>query len=205
VVTWTTANEPASFTFRGGIILLSNRPLASLPELRALATRIAVYRLELTDAELAALLRELAAAGYQRGGKTSLQAETCIEVARYLLAECRDAGCSLDLRLLFNAYHDYLLWEAELTGCHWHDLVSTRARVTAASFKHAAEVMSVEERRVRRRQIMREIRKTTDDASEQMRLYHERTGMSRSDFFRRKGEIESGEFDPEAQAEGEAE
>ena len=45
-VTWTTASEGAMrFAFRGGLILISNRPLADLPELRAFATRIEVLRL----------------------------------------------------------------------------------------------------------------------------------------------------------------
>jgi len=39
LVTWTTATGGReSFVFRGGLILISNRPLADLPELRALAT-----------------------------------------------------------------------------------------------------------------------------------------------------------------------
>src|SRR5262249_18414061 len=66
-VTWTTAAGAARFVFRGGLILLANRPLADLPELRALATRIAVYRLEVTDAELAAQLRRIAGGGFARG------------------------------------------------------------------------------------------------------------------------------------------
>src|SRR6266508_2714949 len=42
-VTWTTGTGGEErFPFRGGIILLANRPLADLPELRALANRISV-------------------------------------------------------------------------------------------------------------------------------------------------------------------
>jgi hypothetical protein len=107
VVTWTTATGgEESFTFRGGVILLANRPLAHLPELRALATRITVYRLEVTDAELSSMLCELAAKGYQCGGKTVLEAEKCVEVAAHLLGVCRAAECPLDLRLLLNSYRD---------------------------------------------------------------------------------------------------
>src|SRR6185312_729738 len=52
VVTWTTATEGSQrFIFRGGLILISNRPLANMPELLALATRIEVHQLEVTDAE----------------------------------------------------------------------------------------------------------------------------------------------------------
>ncbi len=43
IVTWTTAkSDQERFVFRGGLILINNRPLADLPELRALATRIEV-------------------------------------------------------------------------------------------------------------------------------------------------------------------
>jgi hypothetical protein len=45
VVAWTTAKEGEErFVFRGGLILISNRRLDDLPELRALATRIEVHR-----------------------------------------------------------------------------------------------------------------------------------------------------------------
>jgi hypothetical protein len=54
VVTWVTAEAEARFVFHGGIIMLANRPLSDHPELRALATRIAVHKLEISDAEMAA-------------------------------------------------------------------------------------------------------------------------------------------------------
>src|SRR5271166_5027932 len=61
IVTWTAATDGAQrFVFRGGLILISNRPLADLPELRALATRIEVHRLDVTEAELTAQMRHLA-------------------------------------------------------------------------------------------------------------------------------------------------
>ena len=49
VVTWTTSAGEQRVTFRGGIIMLANRPLGDLPELRALASRIAVHKLEVSD------------------------------------------------------------------------------------------------------------------------------------------------------------
>src|SRR5262249_23282558 len=118
VVTWTTdAKGEERFIFRGGIILLANRPLAALPELQALATRVSVYRLEVSDAELTALMRDLASRGYQRGGKTVLESEQCREVAEYLIRECHVVGCPLDLRMLENSYLDYLLWEGDHARC----------------------------------------------------------------------------------------
>jgi hypothetical protein len=100
VVTWTTATGGrVRFVFRGGLILISNRPLADLPELRALATRIEVHRLEISDSELTALMRDLAGQGYRMQDKLVIGPEECMLVTEYLLKECRAVGCPLDLRL----------------------------------------------------------------------------------------------------------
>jgi hypothetical protein len=198
VVTWTTGTKgEESFTFRGGIIMLANRPLATLPELRALATRIAVLRLDVTDSEIEAVMFEMAAGGYREQGKLVLAPEQCEEVARFLLTECRTASCSLDLRLLINSYQDYLLWDGDHSGCHWQDLVATRTREAATHFRCEVETLSQEERRTLRRKVIREIESETNDPNERLRLYIERTGKSRSDYFKRKREVDSGEFDPE--------
>jgi hypothetical protein len=57
--------------------------------------------------------------------------------------------------------------------------------------------MTPEERRSWRRRVLREILAAEDDVKVQERLYSERTGTSRADFFRRKREVEGGEFDNE--------
>jgi hypothetical protein len=166
-----------------------------------LATRISVLHLEVTDVELAAQMRELAAQGYARNGKKLLDPERCQEIAEYLIAECRVAGCPLDLRLLENSYMDHLQWKADLTACGWQDLVASRVREAAHHFRQEVNTLSREERLVRRRRILREILRQTPGLEEQKQLYEERTkeldGGSRSDFFRRKSEVESGEFDEE--------
>jgi hypothetical protein len=195
VVTWTTATSEESFAFRGGVILLANRPLASLPELRALATRIAVMRLEVTDDELRAMVYDLTSREHRREGKVVLAPEQCREVADHMLRECSAAGCPLDLRLLSNCYSDYLQWEADLTACGWQDLVSARVREAAHHFRCEPDTLAKEERLARRRQALQDILAETTDPEEQVRLYCERTGRSRADFYRRKHEVQSGEFD----------
>lgn len=60
VVTWTTSVGEQRVTFRGGIIMLANRPLGDLPELRALASRIAVHKLQVSDPEMCAQMRRIA-------------------------------------------------------------------------------------------------------------------------------------------------
>jgi hypothetical protein len=198
VATWTSATGgEESFVFRGGIILIANRPLAALPELRALATRISVLRLDVTDAEATALMLDLAARGYQIDGKLALAADDCLMVTEHLIAECHAAGCPLDMRLQVNSYSDYRLWEADRSSCDWQDLVTSRVRQAADHFHADPEHRSPEERRAERRKVFREVVAATNDVGEQERLYKERTGRSRTDFYRRKREIESGEFDPE--------
>jgi hypothetical protein len=196
VVTWTTATDGAQrITFRGGLILISNRPLANLPELRALATRIEVHKLEVTDAELAALMRHLAARGYRPQDKVVVGPEECLRVTEHLLKECRAAGCPLDLRLQQKAFQTYLQFAADCSVSHWEDLVAASVREATYHFRHEPNTTSPEIRKTLRRRAVRAILLKTADAKEQERLYTEQTGASRADFYRRKREVDSGEFD----------
>jgi hypothetical protein len=202
IVTWTTGTGgEESVTFRGGIVLLANRPLATLPELRALATRITVLRLEVTDGEAVSLMLKLAAGGHQVDGKLVLAAEECVKVTQHMILECRAAGCPLDLRLQVNAYSDYLLWESDQSRCGWQDLVTSRVREAAHHFRVELSRLSQEARRAERRRVVAEIVGLTTDPEERIRLYQERTGKSRADFFRRKQELHGGEFPAEGDDE----
>jgi hypothetical protein len=196
IVTWTTATGGEErFAFRGGIIMIANRPLAALPELRALATRIASLRLEVTDSEAVAKMRELAIAGHRIDGKLALESRECGKVTEYLIRECRAVGCPLDLRLQVKGYLDYLLWEKDQTRCTWEDLITSRVREAANQFRGELTELSQEERRAQRRKVAKEVIRQTQDTAERERLYEERTGKSRADFYRRKREVESGEFE----------
>jgi hypothetical protein len=194
VCTWTTADGSLRFEFRGGLIMTSNRPLADLPELRALATRIEVYRLEASDAELTALMRKVAADGYS-DGKISISAEECREVTEFLLKECKRAACPLDLRLQVRAFRTYVQWAADCTVTYWQDLISAMVREAISHFRREQDTASAEVKRARRRNVVREIVGQEPDVEEQMRIYKQTTACSRADFFRRKAEVESGEFD----------
>lgn len=195
-VTWTTATEGKQrFTFEGGLILISNRPLADLPELRALATRIEVYRMEASDAELTALMRDIAARGYGEAGRVLLGPEDCIRVTEHLLKECRSSGCRLDLRLQQKAFQTYRQYEAQYTVTHWEDLVAASVREATCHFRHAPNTDTPESRKTKNRNIVREIVASTPNAKEQEDAYRDRAKGSRADFYRRKQEVESGEFD----------
>jgi hypothetical protein len=196
VVTWTTATDgPVRFVFRGGIIMISNRPLADLPELRALATRIEVYRLEVTEAELTALMRDLASKGHRVQDKLAIAPEECIKVTEYLLKECRAAGCPLDLRLQQKAFQTYLQYASDCSVSHWQDLIAASVREATCHFRHEINTSSPEAKKAGRRNALREIMATVADAKDHEEAYMEKTGASRADYYRRKGEVESGEFD----------
>jgi hypothetical protein len=198
IITWVTATGGEErVVFGGGLILIANRPMADLPELRALATRITVHRLDVTEAELAARLRDIAAGGFVRDGKKLIDPDQCREIVEFIIGECRAAGCPLDLRLLPNRCQDYLQWETDQSSCGWWDLVAAWVREAAHHFREETDAASDEEKRARRRAVLREILGHTSDPKEQLRLYKERTKHSRPDFFRRKRELDSGEFDGE--------
>ncbi len=198
LVTWTTATDGAQrFVFRGGLILISNRPLADLPELRALATRIEVHRLDVTEAELTALMRRPRRPGLPAARQDAPGARTSASRSRSTCcSECRAAGCPLDLRLQQKGFQTYLQWREEYCHCDWRDLLAASVREATHHFRHETNPLPREAQEDSApERVLRAILGQTDDAKEQERLYAEQTGASRADFYRRKGEVESGEFD----------
>ncbi len=124
-ITWATARGVESIVFSGGIIMLSNRPLDDLPELKAIKTRISHLHLEVTDAEIAAQMRRLARNGYRHDGK-EMTGDECETVCDFVILESQSKLCHLDMRLLDNAFRDYLQWREGHSSCHWQTLVATR-------------------------------------------------------------------------------
>jgi hypothetical protein len=196
VLTWTTATGgPETFVWRGGLILISNRPLADFPELQGLASQIEVYGLDVSDSELTALMRKVASAGYQQQGKQVIGPDTCLEVTEHLLNECRIVGCRLDLRLQQKSFKTYLQCELDWAVSHWRDLVAASVREAVHFLREPSNTAPREDRQKHRRNVLRSIMNRTDDVKEQQRLYTEETGCSRADFFRKKDQIMRGDFD----------
>jgi hypothetical protein len=193
VITWTTGDGEKRFTFRGGLIMLANRSLADLPELRALASRIVVHKLEVSDSEMAAHMRRIAGRDWSRY-HLKLESEKSLEVCEHVIAECKRANCPLDLRLLDNGCTDFLLWESGNSSLHWKDLVTTRIEQAAVHFRHEVSMLSREERKAHERDLVRQILKETADPKQRERLWEEQTGKRKSALYTRKREVESGEF-----------
>jgi hypothetical protein len=110
VVTWTTEGHPnegtwrgpQQVTFTGGLIMTGNIPLADLPVLRALGSRILLCTLDPTDEQLFAHMRRIAKKGWEHGHRT-LPADRCLAVTDYIAQRCRETGLSPDLRLQWKA------------------------------------------------------------------------------------------------------
>ena len=124
-VTWATARGVESIVFSGGLIMLSNRPLDDLPELRAIRTRISHLHLEVTDAEIAAQMRRLAKSGYKHG-EQEMTADEAEMVCDFVILESQSKLCHLDMRLWDTACRDYLQWRQGHSATHWQTLVATR-------------------------------------------------------------------------------
>jgi hypothetical protein len=198
IVTWTTATEgEQQFVFRGGLVMTANRPLKLLPELQALASRIIVCELRVTDEEVIAKMRRLAAEGYKIDGKMAVEPAQCADITEHLIRECRSAACPLHMRLQVVSYRIYMQWERHQTRCAWRDLVASLVREAAHHFREEVTTLSQEERIAADRQLVREILRETDDAEEQWQRFNTKTGRGRSTFFNRKREVQGGAFDQE--------
>src|SRR5262249_8608173 len=105
-VTWRTFAGPRTFDFEGGIIMIGNRPLGAVPELKAIQSRIPALRLTATNAELAALMRSISEDGFriplQQRGLRSMAPSQCREVCEFLIAEILPLARNLDMRFLVN-------------------------------------------------------------------------------------------------------
>jgi hypothetical protein len=125
--------------FTGGLIMTANRDLeSSCPELAAVKTRIPYLMLAPAETEVRALLRHLARRGWDADGR-HLDPHESQDVAEYLIRQCAVLQDRLDLRLLENAYSDFLRWREGHALCHWHDLLATRLRERTTYFRQEVE------------------------------------------------------------------
>jgi len=126
-VTWNAHGVAIEFLFCGGICMTSNLDLRSLPRLAALKTRISWMDLRVTDAEVAAKMREISLRGYPTNDNL-LELSQCLEVVEFIIDESAKINRNLDLRLMVNSLEDRLQAEDFEAGCSWRDLVASRIR-----------------------------------------------------------------------------
>lgn len=167
------------FFFGGGIIAISNMPLASDPMARALESRMLTLEHEPTDDEIAAVMRELAKKGHE-----SLTPEKCAEVVEFVIAETRCYQGRLDLRHFAKALQDRVQWEADQSLTHWQDLVRSSLRQPVFD---AAGLMTQRQKVAHQRQRVAEaMQKFPGDSKRQIEF----TGLKPSTFYVRRNEVE---------------
>jgi hypothetical protein len=183
-VTWGTVAGRLSFAFEGGIIMIGNRPLEAVPELKAVQSRIPALQLTATNQELAALMRSVSEDGFrlllrQRDLRSMCPAE-CLEVCEFLIAEILPLARNLDMRFLVKGFRHFVQWQDGKTQTHWKDLIRSELKQQVTVPESQAE------RLARERQIAAEIANMPGlSAAERERLFKEKTGRSERAYRRR--------------------
>jgi hypothetical protein len=186
LITWRAHGTGREAVFDGGIVLISNRSLGDLPEMRALATRVPTLELKVTDDEIAALMRSVALKGY-RSGDTVLGPEESLEVAEFVVRESAQLKRPLDMRLLINAFADRLQADDHDAGCTWQDLVASTLQGWPSVTGDIEPVGIRKITKARELEITREICGLAP--GERLQVWAERTGKSQAALYRRLAEL----------------
>ena len=199
-----TAKGPRYAKFTGSIIAISNLPLTGHHKevLAALRSRIYCVAYEPSDEQMIALIREIAGRG-TRG----LSPRECLQVATYLIEECKRREIRPEIRLFMDkALPDFRLWREERTETHWRDLVSSELEQQLVEIKHEQRDISKAEQIEAERRIARDIYHGFTEPKERVKQWRERTDKSQATLYRRWDELkEAGQLDEPVEQEGEEE
>src|SRR5947209_2304607 len=172
--------------FRGGIVCITNRRLHDEELLGAFKSRVHTLDYDPSDAQLGALILDIAERGPQR-----VRPGEAREVARFVIAEMLRLGCRFDLRLFVNkALPDYQQWKDGEAESAWRDLV------TASIEEHLVEVRHPEAagpsragRKEDEHAIVREILRDHQGRDARVQAWVDRTGKPERAFYRPPSEI----------------
>lgn len=125
-VSWRANQTDINFDFTGGIIVISNQNLAeSIPEIRAIKTRINVLEMNISNEETEALMQQIANSGYEFGDEF-LSPEECRTVKDFIVEQLTQKNRRLDLRLMQNGFRDFLQARAGHSELTWQELIEGR-------------------------------------------------------------------------------
>ena len=187
-IRYKTANTDRVVFFEGSIVAISNLSLGehSSQVLQALQDRVQVMAYEPTDDEIEAHIYEIAGTS-PRG----VPAPKAVEVAGFLLDECRTVGVRPSLRLFIDkALADFKLWSDEHTESHWHDLVRSSVRQSVITQQHGLRDMTRRDQMVAERKLVSEICAAYCSRPERLQAWKQVTGKGQSAFYRRLQELE---------------
>jgi hypothetical protein len=178
--------------FRGGIVCISNRELHDDELLGAFKSRVHTLNYDPTDAQLGALMLDLADRGWPCGSvNPEIGPDAARTVAHYLIGEMLRLSCPFDLRLLVNkAFPDYQQWKDGEAESDWRDLITASIEEHLVAVRHAEESpVSREQRKSEEHSILQEIIRDNASRDERVRAWIERTGKSEPAFYRRLAEM----------------
>jgi hypothetical protein len=178
--------------FQGGIVCISNKELHDDELLGAFKSRVHTLNYDPTDAQLGALMLDIADHGWSPGhGNPEIPPEAARAVAHFLIGELLRLACPFDLRLLVNkAFPDYQQWKDGEAESDWRDLVTASIEEHLVAVRHAGEApISREARKEEERAIVREIVRSHGSRDERVRAWIKRTGKSQRAFYRRLAEM----------------
>lgn len=187
-IRYKTANTDRVVYFEGSIVAISNLSLGehSNQVLQALQDRVQVMAYEPTDEEIEAQIYEIA--GTSPRGVSRADA---VDVAKFLLEECRAVGVRPSLRLFIDkALADFSLWSDGQSESHWRDLVRSSVQQSVISQQHALRDMTRKDQIAAERKLVSEIVATYCSRAERLKVWRRCTGKSQSAFYRHFRELE---------------
>ena len=190
IVRYRRKGEEVRVAFRGGIICVSNRELHDDELLGAFKSRVHTLNYDPSDAQLGALMLEIAGRGWP-AARPSVAPDECVEIAGFLIGEMLRLGCRFDLRLFVNkALPDYQQWKDDETESHWRDLVTASIEQHLVAVRHAEDRPCRDDRKKEEHAILKEILKEHPTREERVRAWSSRTGKSERAFYRRLAEMQ---------------
>jgi hypothetical protein len=177
-ISWTAHNVNIRFVFTGGLIIIANKSLDNIPELKAMKTRIATLQLVASFAEISALMRSVAEEGY-RYGEDYMTPTECLKVANFVIERMQSLARPLDMRVFVNGCKDYIQHKSGQSHTGWEDLIETRLKETTVLREKRADKMAKEA------EIAAEIAGKKVSQAKKLALWKERTGKSERAYWRR--------------------
>lgn len=187
-VRYKTATVDKTAFFEGSVVAISNLQLAGHTNdvLEALQDRVHVMAFEPTDEEVEAGIYEIAGTS-PRG----VEAYYALEVARYLLKQCRDLGVRPSVRLFVDkALPDFRLWQAGNSESDWHDLVRSSVRQMVIPHRHELRDMTRKDQLAAERNTVQNICAAFSNRKDRLKAWRDQTGKGQSAFYRRLQELE---------------
>ena len=178
--------------FQGGIVCISNRELHDDELLGAFKSRVHTLGYDPTDAQLGALMLEIADRGWPAGSDCpEIDSESARMVAHYVIGEMLRLSCRFDLRVLVNkAFPDYQQWKDGEAESDWRDLVTASIEEHLVAVRHSGDSpLSREARKAEEHSILQEIITEHSSRDERVRAWITQTGKSERAFYRRLAEM----------------